>query len=52
MTPSFLLCIVAAVCLFVFFKVMGFLLRISVIVIAVGAAYWHFAPQFGWHVPF
>ncbi len=46
MSMSLIVGLIAVVCLF--FKVMSFLLRVAVIAVLAGAAYWYLAPYFGW----
>jgi hypothetical protein len=48
MSMSLIVGLIAVVCLFLFFKVMSFLLRLTVIAVLAGAAYWYLAPYFGW----
>lgn len=48
MSISLIVGLIALVCLFLFFKVMSFLLRIAVIAVIAGAAYWFLAPYLGW----
>jgi hypothetical protein len=40
--------VIALVCALLFFKAMGFLLRLVVIVLVLGAGYWTLAPYFDW----
>ncbi len=47
---SLMLGLVALLCLFFFFKVTSFLLRLAVLIVVLGAAYWYLAPHFGWPV--
>jgi hypothetical protein len=44
MSTSIIIGLIALVCLVLFFKVMGFLLRLAVIAVLAGAAYWFLAP--------
>lgn len=48
MSTSIIIGLVVLVCLVLLFKVMGFLLRLAVVLLALGAGYWYLAPQFGW----
>ena len=48
MSASLIVGLIAAVILFLFFKVMSFLLRIAVIAVIAAAAYWYLAPLAGW----
>jgi hypothetical protein len=48
MSVSLIVGLIALVCLVLFFKVMSFLLRIAVIALLAGLAYWYLAPWFGW----
>jgi hypothetical protein len=45
---SLIVGLAALLCLFFIFKVTSFLLRITVLVLVIGAAYWYLAPHFGW----
>jgi hypothetical protein len=40
--------LVALLCLYFIFKVASFMLRLVVIAVVLGAAYWYLAPYFGW----
>jgi hypothetical protein len=44
MSVSLIVGLIALACLVLFFKVMGFLLRLAVIAVLAGIAYWYLAP--------
>ncbi|WP_395769076.1 hypothetical protein [Arenimonas sp.] len=48
MSTSIIIGLLVLVCLVLLFKVMGFLLRLAVVLAVIGAAYWYLAPIFGW----
>ena len=48
MSISLIVGLIAILCLFLFFKVMSFLLRIAVIAVLASAAYWFLAPYLDW----
>jgi len=48
MSTSIIIGLLVLVCLVLLFKVMGFLLRLVVVLVVIGAAYWYLAPIFGW----
>jgi hypothetical protein len=48
MSTSIIIGLLVLVCLVLLFKVMGFLLRLAVVLVVIGAAYWYLAPIFGW----
>lgn len=45
---SIIIGLAVLVCLVLLFKVMGFLLRLAVVLVVLGAAYWYLAPMCGW----
>jgi hypothetical protein len=44
---SLIVGLAALLCIFFIFKVTSFLLRLTVVIVVVGAAYWYLAPHFG-----
>ena len=48
MSTSIIIGLVALVCRVLLFKVMGFLLRLAMVLVVLGAVYWYLAPIFGW----
>jgi len=48
MSTSIIIGLVVLVCLVLLFKVMGFLLRLGVILLVLVAGYWYLGPYFGW----
>ena len=47
MSTSIIIGLIVLVCLVLLFKVMGFLLRLAVVLLVLGAGYWYLGPQFG-----
>ena len=47
MSASILLGLIAVACFILFFKVMGFLLKLAVVAVVIGAGYWYLAPNVG-----
>ena len=47
MSASVILGLIALACFVLLFKMMGFLLKLVVVVLIVGAGYWYFAPHSG-----
>ncbi|WP_395771830.1 hypothetical protein [Arenimonas sp.] len=48
MSTSIIIGLIVLVCLILVFKVMGFLLRLSVVLLVVVVGYWYLGPHFGW----
>jgi hypothetical protein len=47
MSASILLGLLAVVCIVLLFKMMGFLFKLAVVALVIGAGYWYLAPHFG-----
>ncbi len=47
MSASVILGLIALACLILFFKVMGFLIKLALVAVILGAGYWYLAPLLG-----
>jgi hypothetical protein len=47
MSATVIFGLIALACLFLFFKMMGFLFKAAVVVLVIGVGYWYLAPHIG-----
>lgn len=47
MSATVIFGLIALACLFLFFKMMGFLLKVAVVAVVIGVGYWYLAPHVG-----